>query len=99
MIYLVKGRHRACAIAIKFLQAVGTGGDENQVRYFIWPYQTLVVTHVSIFLSIYIFYVHAKCIIMEFGDLGQVGVLTKSCKNQEDVIPSHNYYPARMRKG
>ena len=39
--YLVKGRYCARAIAIKFIEAackIGTGGDENQVSYFIWPY-------------------------------------------------------------
>ena len=41
--YFVKGRYCACAIAIKFVEVAfntefGTGGDENQVSYFIWPY-------------------------------------------------------------
>ena len=31
---MVKGHHRACAIAINSLQAAG---DENQVCYLIWP--------------------------------------------------------------
>lgn len=38
--YLVKGRYCTYTKAIKFIEVAcknGTGGDENQVRYFIWP--------------------------------------------------------------